>query len=189
MSNFSVLYDACVLYPAPLRDLLMHLALTDLYRAKWTNEIHDEWMRNVLADRNDINLKFLERTRNLMNQHIRDCLVDGYQELIATLSLPDQNDRHVLAAAIHAKCSVIVTYNLKDFPKKILNKYDIDAQHPDEFIIHLIDLSPKTVSAAIKKHRLSLKNPPKTVEEYLETLKNQSLKQVTIELNNLKDHI
>jgi hypothetical protein len=189
MSNFAVLYDACVLYPAPLRDLLMHLALTDLYRAKWTNEIHDEWIRNILADRNDISQRFLERTRALMNKHVRDCLVDGYQEIIATLSLPDQNDRHVLAAAIHAKCSVILTYNLKDFPKKTLDKYGIEAQHPDEFIIHLIDLSPETVCAAVKRHRLSLKNPPKTVDEYLETLKKQSLNQVAVELNILKDHI
>lgn len=189
MSNFSVLYDACVLYPAPLRDLLMHLALTDLYRAKWTNEIHEEWIRNVLANRGDLSRKFLERTRDLMNSNVRDCLVDRYQETISTLSLPDQDDRHVLAAAIHAKCAVIVTYNLKDFPKKILDEYGLEAQHPDEFITHLIDLSPETVCMAIRKHRLSLKNPPKTVGEYLETLKKQSLDQVAAQLNTFKDHI
>lgn len=189
MSNFAVLYDACVLYPAPLRDLLMHLALSDLYRAKWTNEIHDEWIRNVLADRKDLNQALLERTRDLMNSHVRDCLVNGYQEIIPTLSLPDQNDQHVLAAAIHEKCSVIVTYNLKDFPKKILNKYGIEAQHPDEFIIHLIDLSPEIVCAAIKRHRLSLKNPPKSVEEYLETLEKQSLNQTVSQLKILKKYI
>lgn len=54
MSSFTAVYDACVLYPAPLRDLLMHLALSDLFRAKWTNEIHDEWIRNVLKDRPDL---------------------------------------------------------------------------------------------------------------------------------------
>ena len=47
-SNFTVIYDACVLYPAPLRDFLMRLALTDLYRARWTDMIHDEWTHNVL---------------------------------------------------------------------------------------------------------------------------------------------
>lgn len=112
MTNFFVLYDACVLYPAPLRDLLMHLALTGLYRAKWTNEIHDEWIRNVLVNRKDLDRKTLEKTRLLMNSHVRDCLVEGYQKLIPMLSLPDPDDRHVLAAAIHSKCSVIVTYNL-----------------------------------------------------------------------------
>ncbi|SRR5579883_672829 len=113
MTNFAALYDACVLYPAPLRDLLMYLALTDLYQAKWTNEIHDEWIKNVLADRKDLSKALLERTRHLMNSHVRDCLVDGYQDLIQILSIPDKDDRHVLAAAIHAKCSIIVTYNIK----------------------------------------------------------------------------
>lgn len=77
MTNFAALYDACVLYPGPLRDLLMHLALTDLYRAKWTDEIHDEWIRNVLANRVDLTKEMLERTRSLMNRHVRDCLVDN----------------------------------------------------------------------------------------------------------------
>ena len=66
-SNFTVIYDACVLYPAPLRDFLMRLALTDLYRAKWTDMIHDEWTRNVLKQRPDLKAGDLERTRSLMN--------------------------------------------------------------------------------------------------------------------------
>ena len=189
MLNCAVLYDACVLYPAPLRDLLMHLAVTDLYRAKWTNEIHDEWIRNVLSNRDDLSHKLLERTRDLMNSHVRDCLVEGYQAIIPTLSLPDQNDQHVLAAAIHAQCAVIVTYNLKDFPKKSLYKYGIDAQHPDEFIARLIDLSPEVVCATIKRHRLSLKSPPKTMSEYLKTLAKQSLNKTTKQLRGLGEFI
>lgn len=175
MASFSALYDSCVLYPAPLRDLPMELALTDLFRAKWTNAIHDEWIRNILLNRKDLNLKILERTRDLMNSHVRDCLVDGYEELISGLTLPDSNDHHVLAAAIHSGCSVIVTFNLRHFPRKILDKYNIEAQHPDEFINHLIDLSPERVIAAARRHHDRLKNPPKTKEEYIETLANQGL--------------
>lgn len=70
MTNFSVLYDACVLYPASLRDLLMHLAIMDLYRAKWTNEIHDEWINGVLSNRSDLDRKCLERTRDKMNMNV-----------------------------------------------------------------------------------------------------------------------
>jgi hypothetical protein len=189
MSNFTALYDSCVLYSAPLRDLLMRLALTDLYRAKWTNDIHEEWMKNVLLNRSDITRDTLERTRELMNKHVRDCLVDGYHYLISALELPDLNDRHILAAAIHSKCSVIVTYNLKDFPIKILNKYDIEAQHPDEFILHLIDLSPDIIYTTIKRHRLSLKNPPKKIDEYLNTLKKQSLNNTVDKLIFVKEYI
>lgn len=61
MSNFVAVYDACVLYPAPLRDLLMHLAVSDLFRARWTTRIHDEWMRNLLANRTDLTRAQLER--------------------------------------------------------------------------------------------------------------------------------
>lgn len=95
MTNFTAVYDACVLYPAPLRDLLMRLAVTDLFRAKWTEAIHDEWTRSVLRDRPDLSADQLQRTRTLMNDNVRDCLVTGYEELIPALHLPDPDDRHV----------------------------------------------------------------------------------------------
>lgn len=103
-----VLYDACVLYSASLRDLLVRLALTNLFQARWTDEIHDEWTRNVLANRPDISPGSLARCRELMDLHVSDCLVTGYQSLISTLTLPDADDRHVLAAAIHAGAAFIV---------------------------------------------------------------------------------
>ena len=156
MSYFTALFDACVLYPAPLRDFLMHLAITDLFRAKWTNEIHDEWIRNVLKNRPHITNERLQRTKNLMNSHVRDCLVTGYQALIPSLTLPDDDDRHALAAAICARADVIVTYNLSDFPATILEQYGIEAQHPDEFITYLIDLAPSVVCEATKRQRQEL---------------------------------
>ena len=103
-SNFTGVYDACVLYPAPLRDLLMQLALSDLYRARWTEQIHDEWIRNVLKNRSDLTLEQLSRTKKLMNSNVRDCLVTNYEYLIFQLQLPDLDDRHVLAAAIALWC-------------------------------------------------------------------------------------
>jgi len=189
MTDFAVLYDACVLYPAPLRDLLMHLAITDLYHAKWTNEIHEEWISSVLSDRKDLNHEFLEKTRDKMNTSVRDCLVENYQHLIPTLILPDVNDRHILAAAIHSNSSVIVTYNMKDFPKEITGQHGIEAQHPDEFVINLIDLSLETVCIAVKRHRTSLKNPPKNVEAYLATLNKQSLRNTVKKLNEAANFI
>ena len=182
VSNFTALFDACVLYPAPLRDFLMNLAITDLFRAKWTNDIHDEWIQNVLKNRPDLIKERLHRTRDLMNSHVRDCLVIGYQDLIPSLTLPDVNDRHVLAAAIVAGADVIVTYNLKDFPATILEQYGIEAQHPDEFITHLIDLAPPVVCEAAKRQRISLKNPPQGVEDLLSAYERQSLAQTVAEL-------
>src|SRR5260221_9772114 len=100
MSQLTAIYDACVLYPAPLRSFLMYLAVTDLYRARWSNDIHEEWMRSVVKDHADITGQQVERIRDLMNAHVRDCLINGYEELIPSLQLPDADDRHVLAAAI-----------------------------------------------------------------------------------------
>jgi len=176
-SHFTAIYDACVLYPAPLRSLLMYLALTDLFRARWTNDIHDEWMRNVHKDYPDITQAQVENVRDVMNSNVRDCLVIGYEFLIPTLTLPDPDDRHVLAAAIRVGADVIVTANLADFPASELGKYGIEAQHPDEFIMHLIDLAPQSVCAAAKQQRESLKKPPMTVDEFLEALERQGLAQ------------
>jgi PIN domain len=134
----TVIYDACVLYPSPLRSLLMYLAPTGLFRARWSAEIHAEWMRSVCRDYPDVTQAQVERIRDLMNDHVRDCLVTGYESLIPTLTLPDPDDRHVLAAAIHAGADVIVTANLADFPAAELSKYGVGARHPDDFISGLI---------------------------------------------------
>ncbi len=91
---FTVVFDACVLYPAPLRDLLVQLALRDIFSARWTDAIHDEWISNLLESRPDLSREALERTRSLMNSHVRDSLVTGYEGLIPGLLLPDENDRH-----------------------------------------------------------------------------------------------
>src|SRR5690606_33943199 len=100
MIGAKAVLDACVLYPAPLRDFLMHLALMGAFQPKWTNAIHEEWIRNVLINRPDLSRKQLERTRQLMESHILDASVSGYESLIPFIQLPDEDDRHVLAAAI-----------------------------------------------------------------------------------------
>ncbi len=135
MSRFTVIYDACVLYPAPLRDLLMRLTLTDLFKAYWTDQIHEEWIRAVLR-RGDVSRDKLERARDLMDLHARDAKVYGYEPLIEALDLPDPDDRHVLAAAIRCRADAIVTYNIKDFPEEALKPYSIDLLHPDDFVLY-----------------------------------------------------
>lgn len=170
MANFTALYDACVLHSATIRDLLMRLALTDLYRAKWSRDIHEEWMRSILRRRPDIGRETLEHVRDLMDAHVRDCLVDGYEELVPALTLPDPNDRHVLAAAIRGQADVIVTYNLRDFPASTVSQYGIEAQHPDEFIGHLIDLDASKVLVAVREQRAALRNPPVDASPFVQRL-------------------
>ena len=180
-----VVYDSCVIYPAPMRDLLMHLALTGLFQARWTEDIHREWMRSLLKNRPDIRLEQLERTREAMNSAVPDCIVKGYEPLIEGLTLPDEKDRHVLAAAIHAGAGVIVTLNLVDFPASILSNYRVEAQHPDDFVKSLIDLDATRVAKAAERQRLMLRRPPKSREEYLETLLDQGLPKTVAVLREL----
>lgn len=175
MASYTVVYDACVLYPAPLRDFLIELAAGGLFRAKWTDEIHEEWIGNLLANRSDLDRGKLETTRRLMDRAVIDCLVSGYYHLIPSIQCPDPDDRHVIAAAIHARADAIVTFNLKDFPSSALAPYNLEAIHPDEFVTLQADLNLAAVLTAAQHCRRRLRNPPKSVDEFLSTLNAQAL--------------
>lgn len=189
MSHYTVLLDANVLYPAPMRDALMQLAVTDLFKAKWTADIHREWIDALLRNETQRERSALERTRDLMDTSVRDCLVTGYESLIPSLDLPDPDDRHVLAAAIVGRCDAIVTQNLKDFPPEALAPFGIETQHPDDFFCNQLSLAPGLVCSALRKVRARLKNPPKTAEEYLAILTQQGLVATVAELEQFSDLI
>ncbi|NEV62781.1 PIN domain-containing protein [Thiorhodococcus minor] len=175
MASFTVIYDACLFYPAPLRDLMIRLAQTRRFHARWTEEIQREWLAALLRNRPELDEAKLQRTTTLINQAVPDCLVTGYGHLIDRLSLPDPNDRHVLAAAIRSGAQVIVTTNLKDFPQVALADFDIDARHPDDFILDLADLDPAIVTTSAKLQRAALKHPPLLAETFIDTLRRQGL--------------
>jgi hypothetical protein len=187
MTNFTVIYDSNLLFPEPLRNLLMWLTKTGLFRARWTDHIHEEWIRNLLLKKPHLDREKLERTRKKMNEAVPDCLIKGYEPLIPCLDLPDSNDRHVLAAAIVGRADEIITKNMKHFPAAKLAPFNLEAKHPDEFVRHLIDLAPGAVYAAVRKHRTSLQNPQKTVSEYLEILAKQQLPTSTARLEEVAD--
>lgn len=185
-SPFTAVYDACVLYPAPLRDFLMWLALSGRFRARWSLEIHNEWKRNLLKNRPDLTSEQLDRTSELMDLAIPDARVTGYENLVEGLTLPDMNDRHVLATAIRCNASVIVTFNQKDFPCASLEPFCVEAQHPDEFVDNLFDLDPAAVVAAAQRQRKQLKMPPMDVSTYLELLLRQGLVRSVEALTNYR---
>jgi len=189
LGRLTAFLDASVLYPAPLRDLLLELAVSDLYRAKWSNAVHEEWMSALLRTRPDLTRERLERTRDLMNAHTRDALVTGFEDLIEALTLPDPDDRHVLAAAITGRADLIVTANLKDFPADVMGRWGLEAQHPDEFLTQRFHSAQPVFLEAMKTVRLRLKNPPRSVEEYLHTLRAQGLLATVHEIAPLDQFI
>lgn len=151
MVRITALLDACVLYPAPLRDFLMRLSTEDVFLPRWSAVIHEEWMRNVLADRPELSWERLERTRDLMVTYQPAAMVTGFEKYIPELKLPDPQDSHVVAAAIEGGCDAIVTFNLKDFPSKVLDPYGLVALHPDLFISQCFADDPAQVLTALKK--------------------------------------
>jgi predicted nucleic acid-binding protein len=181
---FVVLYDANVLYPSTLRDLLIRIAQAGLVQAKWTDQILDEVFGNLAANRPDLDPQKLARTRELMNKAVRDCLVTGYEPLIDALALPDPDDRHVLAAAIKARAQVIVTSNLKDFPPATLEPWDMEAKSPDEFILDQIDLSRETVYGAVQRIADSMTTPPASLADVLAMLERDGLVESTAALRS-----
>lgn len=141
-----------------LRDLLLQLATTGLFQAKWSNAIHDEWIRNVLKDRPDLTLEQLQRTRRLMDRTAADSLVEGFEPLIDTVHRSiDQKDRRVVAAAIHSHAGVIVTFNLADFPTEALRVHEMEVLHPDDLLMHLESLTPGILAQTAKIVRARLK--------------------------------
>lgn len=180
-----VVYDACVLYPAPLRDLLVRIAAAGIIRARWTDEILDECFRAILEQRPELNSDALTRTRELLVQAIPESLVDDFHKLIRSLLLPDPDDRHVFAAAITCKARTIVTMNLRDFPDYALSKYGITAVHPDNFVLDLIDRYPDKITSIIAQQSSALRRPPISIAQVLSKLEQCGLTNSTERIREL----
>jgi predicted nucleic acid-binding protein len=175
VANDVAVLDACVLYPAVLRDFFLSLAAADLFQPKWSDAIHEEWMNALLANRKDLGRRHLEAIRDQMNRYFLDSVVQGFESLIPTLTLPDPDDRHVLAAAICSSADAIITVNLRDFPPAALKPYTIVAVEPDVFANYLLDLDQNESIAALAKMRGRLKAPAMTPTEFVDSIERAGL--------------
>ena len=176
LARYTVILDANVLYPNLLRDILLSLATAELYHARWTVRINEEWTRNLIANRPDIEPK-IEQLLDLVKQAVPDCLVENYEFLIDGLVLPDADDRHVLAAAIAGHADAIVTANLKDFPAKVVAKYNIEVHHPDDFLMNQLELRPLEALEVIKRVRARRLKPACTAAQLIDMIEKSGLPQ------------
>ncbi|GGR23795.1 PIN domain-containing protein [Deinococcus ruber] len=160
MTLITALYDASVLYPSLIRNLLVHLATSGLVAARWTEQIHDEWIRNLSQDRPELPPERLARTRRLMDAAVPDALVEDDQALIESLSSPDLDDRHVLAAAITAQADILITWNVRHFPQEAVSAWGIEMLTPDDLVCRLFALAPQDTRQSVEALRVSLKSPP-----------------------------
>ena len=177
-----VVLDACVLYPAAQRDLFMWLAAGGAIHAHWTNEIHDEWIRNVEHDYG-VDRSILDRVRMLMDRAAGDALIGRYRQHERLFPKTDPKDRHVAAAAVAARNQsgadvvTIITWNLKHFDRKELAKVGIAAENPDVFLCRLLADSPESALTAFIRMRDNLRNPSKSTRQCADTLAAQGLKK------------
>ena len=183
----SAVLDACVLYSAALRDLWMYLAVKQAFQPKWTAQIQEEWLRNLLKNRPDLRAENLSLTRQRMEAAAGDWQLPEDAHLPPTVNLPDPNDRHVVAAALAGGVPTIVTFNLSDFPRGALEPIGVRALHPDAFACELLAADPATFIAAVRANRAALKAPPKTARQYLETLGRVGLPSTVAALEPYED--
>lgn len=182
ISTFTAFIDANVFYGARLRSLVLFVAQTKLFRARWSEQVHDEWVRNLIANRPDLKPESLAKTRAAMNAAVPDCLVEGYEPLIQGIELPDPDDRHIVAAAIMTRANVIVTFNEKDFPAETLSGFRLHTKHPDEFLLEAFSLSRPQFVEAVRGDFTHYGDPPLVYAEYLESLKKAGVPQLAKEL-------
>jgi predicted nucleic acid-binding protein len=187
-ARYTAVLDACVLYPRLLRDVLLSLAHADLYTARWTEEIEREWTQALLANKPSSEFG-IARAVEQMRIAIPDCLVIDYESLIETLDLPDAKDRHVLAAAIRGNADAIVSFNTKDFPSSVLDKFDIELQTPDQFVLNQLMLHPPTALSAIKKMRLRWERPDMSAKDMVDLFEKRQLAQTAAHLRDVLELI
>lgn len=167
----------------------MRLALGKVVKARWSERVHEEWMRNVHADYPDVTREALRRIRSLMDDALPEALTEGYEDRIEDLSLPDPSDRHVLAAAIDAEADYIVTFNRRDFPASKLRGWDVEAIGPDGLVSNLFGQVSNRIIEVARMHRKSLTRPSKTPEEYIGLLRNCGLEETARLLKERLDRI
>jgi predicted nucleic acid-binding protein len=173
---FIVVYDANVLVGNTQRDLMVRIAQTGLIQAKWTDRILDEAMAAVQKSRPDIAQVRLQRTRALMIAAVPDSMINGHEPLVEGLQLRDPDDRHVLAAAIKSGAQVIVTAD-KDFTPEDLAPWNVEAKHPDEFVLDQIDINDRVIWGCVQQIANSRQQRPETVEDVLGQLERSGLVQ------------
>lgn len=190
LGNFNVVIDACTLYKACVRDLLLRLAEAEMYQPKWSESILEEVTRNLIENRGITEQQATHLTTQL-TKSFPEANVENYEDIIPSLTI-NEKDKHVLAVAIKSNAQVIVTDNIKDFPTSELEKYDIEAQIADDFLLNLFDLAPITIIKTFKNLQKSLRKPSITIEELLIIFEKQVpnfTQQITTGLQELENQM
>ena len=179
-NRYTAFVDACVLAKSLPRNLVLTLAEAEFFRVRWSRPIMDETKRAIermLAAKPDA-AKRAAQACDAMERAFEDAMVDGFDRFLPVCAvLPDQNDIHVLAAAIKTRADVLVTDNLKHFPENVLETFNMEVRSADEFIADTVALDEGRAVAAIGRMRQDSRRPPLTAEKLLLTMEARGLLQ------------
>ncbi len=162
MARYAVLLDACVLVPVALADTLLRTAERELYRPLWSGRILAEAADAVVEIHPDISPEQIKKRFADMEDAFEDARVDGWEDLEDTVTLPDPDDRHVVAAALRGRADAIVTANIRHYPVDILGPLNIEVIHPDDFLLDQLDLAPRIVLEVLREQAAHTRRPPLT---------------------------
>lgn len=171
--RFTCVLDTNVIYPIDIRDLLFWFASYDLFTPKWSKHIFDEW--ESVMKRKGVSDEEINKRVNKAQRAFPDALVENYELLVNALELPDDKDRHVLAAAIKTNANIIVTNNLKDFPEEYLTQFGLSVKSADDFVTDTIDLNNELAVEAFRALVLNRTNPSLDEFEVLDRLRKNGL--------------
>jgi predicted nucleic acid-binding protein len=160
MARYTVVLDACVLVPIALADTLLRIAERDLYRPLWSERILNEAMEAVLEIHRGLAVDPVQRRFVAMRETFEDACIEDWDSVDVNLPLPDRDDLHVVAVALRGRADAIVTANVRDFPANLLRPLDLEAIHPDEFLLDQLDLSPRIVLDVIREQAAHTRQPP-----------------------------
>ena len=171
--RFTCVLDTNVIYPIVVRDILFWFAYYDLFTPKWSRHIFEEW--EMVMRRHGIVEDEIQKRVMLAPRAFPDALVKNHESLVDSLKLPDEKDRHVLAAAIKANANIIVTNNLKDFPPDYLSSFGITAKSADNFLTDTIDLNNELAVQAFREMVVNRSNPNMDEYQVLDRLRRNKL--------------
>lgn len=181
--RFTVVLDACTMFPMLVRDVLLTLAAHEFFNPKWSPRIREEWMRNLLPhmakrDGEAVARSRIDRIAAAVEAAFPNAIVTADPSESATLEPVDAKDRHVVLTAIAAQADAIITFNVADFAVPHLSQHlRIEVIHPDDFVMDLVDLNEKRAVAAFRELRARKKNPPWETPELIRRLRAGGLVQ------------
>jgi len=162
-----------VIVDAQARDFFLTATEFGLIDVRWSNQILNEVSR-ALTNRLGLDTPAVRRLLDVLDHAFPNARAQGFEHLIETIDLPDPDDRHVAAAAIHEECDLLVTENLDDFPDDVVDAFDLLVASIDDAVSHVVGIAPQEMALVVDAILRRLRRPTLSLDEYLQRLSTRA---------------